>query len=168
VLFLEHKLLYTARLALQPGASLRLETQDEDSGYPTAIVRNYEDGQPDITLICYGGASLMLPPLMEKMAAEEIRILACLPSALQPLPIDTLSACGSEARRAIIIEEGTSAFGWGAEAAARLSEALWGRLLAPIRRVAARDTVIPAARHLESAVLPSTADIETAIFEVIS
>jgi acetoin:2,6-dichlorophenolindophenol oxidoreductase subunit beta len=168
VLFLEHKLLYSARLALEPGAPLRLESRAEDSGYPTAIVKNYTDERPDVTLIAYGGVSLMLAALMEKMAAEEIRILACLPSALQPLPFETMTSCCAASGRVIIIEEGPLSFGWGAEAAARLTESLWGRLLAPIRRVAASDTIIPAARNLEKAVLPSLSDIETAIFEVIS
>ena len=168
VLFLEHKLLYSAHLALEPGGSLQLETRDQETGYPTAIVRNYVDGQPDVTLIAYGGVSLMLAPLLEKMAVEEIRILACLPSALQPPPIETMAACSVESRRVIVIEEGTRSFGWGAEIAAHLTESLWGRLQTPIRRVAARDTIIPAARNLEAAALPSSSAIETAIFEVIS
>lgn len=168
VLFLEHKMLYSARLALKPAAPLQLETRTEESGYPTAILRNYADAQPDVALIAYGGSSLMLAPLMKNMAAEEIRILACLPSALQPLPIETLTACCTAARRVIIIEEGPRPFGWGAEVAAQLTESLWDQLQTPIRRVAASNTIIPAARSLEAAVLPSLSDIESAIFEVIS
>jgi len=68
----------------------------------------------------------------------------------------------------IVVEEGTRAFGWGAEVAATLNHALWGQLEAPVARVAALDTIIPATRPLEDLVLPSTRDVEQAVYEVLA
>jgi pyruvate/2-oxoglutarate/acetoin dehydrogenase E1 component len=48
-----------------------------------------------------------------------------------------------------------------------MQESLFGRLRAAVRRVAAVDIAIPAARTLERAVLPADTDIENAIFEVL-
>ena len=50
VLFVEHKLLY-AREILPAG-----ETMPGRDGFPTRVLRNYASGEPDATLIAYGGA----------------------------------------------------------------------------------------------------------------
>ena len=162
VLFVEHKLLYAKEIRPEgeqlPGVA----------GFPTRIVRNYTSGAPDVTVIGYGGASLWLEPLLERLAAEEIRLLVCLPASVQPLPVDDLITAAAETGRVVVVEEATRAHGWGAEVAASLSEALWGKLKAPVVRVGAADTVIPTARPLEDAVLPSVRTIEDAIYNILA
>ncbi len=101
------------------------------------------------------------------MTEEEINVLACIPTLIKPLPFDLLRSAAEETGRVVVAEEGCLRWGWGAEIAARMHESLFGRLRAPVRRVAAVDIVIPAARTLESAVLPTGTDIENAIFEVL-
>jgi pyruvate/2-oxoglutarate/acetoin dehydrogenase E1 component len=44
-----------------------------------------------------------------------------------------------------------------------VQEAAWGDLRAPVRRVAARDGIIPSARPLEDAMLPTAHDVVEAI-----
>lgn len=167
VLFIEHKLLYATELVVAK-PNLYIETCDSDSWYPTKIIRNFEAGSPDITLITYGGQSIHINKLLERLTREEIRIVVCLPGCIKPLPMQTLINFASQSGRVVVVEEGTHLFSWGSEVAAALTEALWGQLLSPVRRIAAADTIIPAARPLEQITLPSVDLIEKTIYEVLS
>jgi pyruvate/2-oxoglutarate/acetoin dehydrogenase E1 component len=160
VLFIEHKLLYGSTLI--PADSL-IETE----GYPTAVVRNFDSQTPDVTVIAYGGGSRLIAPLLESLAMEEIWIECIFPGAVQPLDMAPILASVTRTGRAVVVEEGTLDFGWGAEIAAQLSEKLHGQLHRPVRRVAAKNTIIPAARPLEADVLPSIAAVEATIVEVL-
>ncbi len=162
VLFVEHKLLYPKTIQPEGDSLPGLE------GVPTRLIRNYKTGKPDVTLIAYGGASLWIEPLLPRLAAEEIRVLACFPASVQPLPLDDLVQAAAETGLVLIVEEGTRAHGWGAEAAAGITEILWGRLKAPVARLAAADTIIPSAKPLETEVLPSPERIEQAIYDLLS
>jgi len=166
VLFIEHKLLYAQELA-QEKPHLHLEMDESIPGYPTGVVRNYDRGTPDVTLITYGGQSLHIERLFDRLAREEIRAVACVPASIQPLPIQVLARYAEMSGRAVVVEEGTRAFGWGAEVAAALSEMLWRDLSAPVRRIGAADTIVPAAKNLEAAMLPSLETIEKIIYEVL-
>jgi len=162
VLFIEHKSLYEEPLVNDGAAGLSIEKQGRYP-YATAVVRNYVGGAPDVAVIAYGGTSLMVHALMSRFADDEIRVVACFPTQVQPLAIDDILPVAAEARRVVVVEEGTKSFGWGAEVAATLQDRLWGILERPVCRVAARDTIIPAARSLEDSVLPSLDDIERSV-----
>jgi len=168
VLFVEHKLLYSVSLASGDANGLTIETKLGPLGYNTVVIRNYKKAEPDVALITYGGLSYHLISLLEELAGEEIRVLACLPSCLKPVALDTIVECTREAKRAVIVEDCAGDFGWGAYIAARLYDELWRELRAPIKRVAALDTIVPAAKHLEELVLVSKSKIEAAILEVIA
>ena len=68
---------------------------------------------------------------------------------LVPLDMETLIASAQKTGRVLIVEEDNLTGGWGAEVAARLSEAAFFYLDAPITRVAAPDTPAPTAPVLE-------------------
>lgn len=57
--------------------------------------------------------------------------------------------------------------GFGAEVAARIGETFFEHLDAPVVRVAAKDSFIPAAANLQLAVLPSVEDLEKGVEKVI-
>ncbi len=61
--------------------------------------------------------------------------------------------------RCILFEEGPLTGGVGAEVAARLAEHAFSSLKAPVIRVAAQDTPLPASGALERAVTPSLQSI---------
>lgn len=166
VLFLEHKLLYPVE-SFSAAAGLSVETVRDGLGYPVAMLRNYHSGSPDVTLITYGGMTRFAVSLLQRMAQEEINILTCIPTLIKPLPFDLLRNAAEETGRVVVAEEGCLQWGWGAEIAARMHESLFGRLRTAVRRVGAVDIVIPAARTLERAVLPTDTDIENAVFEVL-
>jgi pyruvate/2-oxoglutarate/acetoin dehydrogenase E1 component len=167
VLFIEHKLLYPERLLVESTDTLWCDTVPEVSGFPTAVIRNYQDATPDVTLIAYGGVSRLLPPLLADMAREEIRVEACLPASLQPLPVATLVSLVRRSRRGVVVEEGTVGYDWGAEVSAQLHAHLWGVLERPVARVASLPTIIPASRPAEQQTLISHERISTAIMEVL-
>ncbi len=167
-LFIEHKQLYNTRLfeaAAHPGIHV---SSVQHGSYPTAVVKNYSSGAPDVALVAYGGSSLLVLEVMKRLLQEEIRVVAAVPASVQPVPADDLVEAIGAAKQVIVVEEGTYAFGWGAEIASTLHTRLWGKLQKPVRRIAAMDTIIPAAKPLEELVLPSVADIENAIYEVMT
>jgi pyruvate/2-oxoglutarate/acetoin dehydrogenase E1 component len=166
VLFLEQKLLYSMPL-VESGETIRVRRVPEANGYETVLLSNYSEGAPDVTLIGYGGISRLCIPVLEELAAEEIRVLAALPSSLKPLPLGTLTDAAAESGRVVIAEEGTAGFNWGSEVASLLYERLWGRLQAPIRRLAARDSIIPAARPMEDEVILTADAIRDAVIEAL-
>jgi pyruvate/2-oxoglutarate/acetoin dehydrogenase E1 component len=173
VLFVENKLLYpqplllAAETAPAAGGVLRRAEALDRSGYPVVSLRNYAEGEaPDVTMIGYGGMSRLLVEVMQRMAAEEVRILACLPASISPLDPAPLLAAAQEGGRLLIVEESQAAFGWGAEVAAAVQAAPGAQTIA-VRRLGSQPTVIPAARGLEEQVLVSAAGIEGGILELL-
>ena len=168
VLFIEHKLLYPTSL-LDPDdipAGLDL-ARGGDGAFPVASLRNYDEGDPDVCLITYGGTTRKLDNLLVALAEEEISILAVVPSLLSRLDRELLRESAARARAGTLIwEEGTQGFDWGAEVAATIQGL--GGLRGPVRRVASAPSVIPAARHLEEQVIPGTEQIERAVIDLVS
>ena len=167
VIFIEHKLLY--RETLQSNSDeLPFTLEIDETGYQTAILRNYRFGIPDVCLIGYGGISRFLPELLKKLAEEEIRIVALLPESIDPVPIEMLAHFANEARRIVIAEESTEGFTWASSIASQLYEKLWGKLYCPIKIVTSDRCTIPTAIEQETTVLISSLKIENAILEALS
>lgn len=167
VIFIEHKLLY--REMLQTASQeLGVSMETDETGYQTAVVRNYRAGTPDVCLIGYGGVSRFLPALLKRLAVEEIRVLVLLPESVDPLPLETLARFAAEAGRIVIAEESHDEFTWASSAASRLYEALWGRMQCPIKIVASDRSIIPTSFDQEAEMLISDTKIENAILEVLS
>ncbi|MFA5951207.1 MAG: transketolase C-terminal domain-containing protein [Hyphomicrobium sp.] len=166
ILFIEYKNLYP--LALVNGDDVLSVESVTDGPYPTRILRNFEAGEPDIVLIGYGGVAPVMLEVAEKLAEEEINVSIVLPAVISPLDVAPLAREVTRARRAIVVEEGTQGFDWGAEVAARLHETLFGKLDRPIRRLASKPAIIPTSRDGEAAALIGAADIEAAVFEELA
>lgn len=170
VIFVENKVLYPQRLRLEAADALisRESLGAHDGGYPTIMLRNYTSTeQPDVTVIAYGGMSYLLAPLLARLVEEEIRVLACLPGCLSPLDEAPLLDAARATGRVVVVEENSADFGWGAEVAARIYDACYAQLRAPVRRLGAAPTVIPAAKSLEDAALVSEESLLSAIMEVL-
>ncbi len=82
---------------------------------------------------------------------------------LNPFDWETLFASVKRTRRLLIVHEANVTGGFGAEIAARTSEQFFGRLAAPVRRLGVPDCRIPAAPHLQAALIPQVDDIVGAI-----
>lgn len=162
VLFVEYKTLYP--LSLFAGDDLMTVENLSAGAYATKVVRNFETGEPDMVLIGYGGVAPLMLEVAEKVAEEEINISVVLPAQISPLDIAPIAREVARARRAIVVEEGTAGFDWGAEVSARLYEALFGKLDRPIHRLASKPAIIPTSRDGEGDVLISASEIEAAVF----
>ena len=163
VLFIEHKLLYPIRYGSKR-EGMRVSYVGESNGYPIAVVENFSpDDSPDVTVITYGGTSLLLMDLMEELVAEEIKVRAILPSALnEGLDREVVELVGG-APATIIAEEGTASFNWGSEVTALLYDSLFNKLKRPIRRLSSGNDVVPAAGHLEDEMLLNKKQLSDAI-----
>jgi len=166
-LFIEHKLLYPADVG-EASSNLSISPPTDASIGAATMVRNFSGTTPDITIVAYGGAALLVQTVLERMVAEEVKVAACFPIDLQLLDMDRVLEECRASRRVLVVEEGWRSFGWGSEVVAVLQEALWHELEAPVRRVGAAPTVIPAAREMEKAMLPSVESIEQALIETLS
>lgn len=167
VIFIEHKLLYREMLQTS-NQEVPLILETDETGYQTAVLRNYHQGTPDVCLIGYGGLSRFLPELLKRLAAEEIRVLALLPESIDPLPLETLARFAAEAGRVVIAEESSDGFTWASSTASLLYEKLWGQLCCPIKIVTSDRSIIPTSFDQECEVLISASKIENAILEVLS
>jgi pyruvate/2-oxoglutarate/acetoin dehydrogenase E1 component len=81
---------------------------------------------------------------------------------LVPLDMGTIEGSARRTGRALIVEEDHLTGGWGAEIAARIADAAFSYLRAPIRRIAGPDTPIPCAPALERAWVPDVDRIAAA------
>lgn len=156
VVFLEHKLLYGAKGGRKESSSAaRLASvPQEDYEVPLGTVAVKREGN-DLTILAN---MLMLHRSMdaaEELARRGIQADVIDMRCLAPLDMEPLIASAQKTGRVLIVEEDNLTGGWGAEVAARLSEAAFFYLDAPITRVAAPDTPAPAAPVLEREYVPS-------------
>jgi pyruvate/2-oxoglutarate dehydrogenase complex dihydrolipoamide acyltransferase (E2) component len=148
VVFFEHKLLYG--LAQDQADYEILDGAEEASVlFPTLVRRRM--GDPDLTLVTYGGMLDVVERAARALDDEEISVEIVAPSLLQPLPRRTLLQALGERSRVAILEESPYGPGFGSELLATLLESGFrGR----VRRFAPLPVPIPAARSLEASVLP--------------
>lgn len=117
----------------------------------------------DVTVITYSRQVADAVATADHLANEGIQVEVVDLRTISPLDEATILASVTKTGRAVIVHEAVKNFGVGAEIAARLNEALFGRLKAPTRRVAAPFCPVPFSKPLETAFVPSQADIEAAI-----
>jgi pyruvate/2-oxoglutarate/acetoin dehydrogenase E1 component len=87
--------------------------------------------------------------------------------SLSPLDMESILQSARKTSRVLIVEEDTLTGGWGAEIAARISEAAFYFLDKAIRRIAAPDTPLPCAPSLEREYLPSLDKVVRSALELV-
>jgi 2-oxoisovalerate dehydrogenase E1 component beta subunit len=115
----------------------------------------------DITLVAWGA---MMREVLEAAAElEESGISAEVidVATLSVLDDDTIIRSVAKTKRCLVVHEAAGNGGFGGEIAARVAEACFFTLLAPVSRVCGYDTVMPLAK-LESRYIPSAARISKA------
>ena len=95
----------------------------------------------------------------DELAAEGIELEVIDVRTIAPLDTATISASVRRTGRLIVAHEANRTGGWGAEVIARVADADFHYLDAPLTRVAAKDAPIPFSEVLEQAVLPQTAEL---------
>ncbi|MDY6846443.1 MAG: transketolase C-terminal domain-containing protein [Chloroflexota bacterium] len=169
-LFVENKMKYLLKLLSESDLTEYRVTNhggSAKSDFPFYELRLKGAPAAGVTLAAYGYMAKLAMDAMHQIAYQhEIFCELLVPTQLAPFEIDPLLASVRRTSRLLTIEEGTLSLGWGAEVLARTSEAL-GADLKAARRVAAKETVVPAAPNLEAEVLPGVGDIIQHVKEMV-
>ncbi|MGQ0764066.1 MAG: alpha-ketoacid dehydrogenase subunit beta [Gemmatimonadota bacterium] len=149
VLFFEHKYLYRRIKGVLP---------EGDGLVPIGKARTAKSGN-DITIVTYAATvwkSLEAAEILGKdgISAEVIDL-----RTLAPLDDETVFESVKRTNRVLLVHEDTRTGGMAGELTARISEACFSWLDAPVMRVTAHDVPLPYAPQLEDFVLPQTNDI---------
>lgn len=152
--FIEHRALYFAND----------ETSAESVELGKARVRR--PGR-DVTVIATGRMVGLALEAAEELARDDIQVEVIDPRTLQPLDIDTLAASVRKTNRALIVHEAVVPGGIGAEIAASLQAAAFDYLEAPVARLGAPFSPVPAAPELEAAFVPDKPRIVEAVRELL-
>jgi acetoin:2,6-dichlorophenolindophenol oxidoreductase subunit beta len=155
ILFLEHKVLYGVEGAVP----------EEEYVIPLGKADIKKEGS-DITLISY---SFMLHKTLaaaEELAAAGINAEVVDLRTISPLDHETLAQSVQKTHKAVVIQEAYESAGVASLVIKSLMESSFDYLDAPIKTVAAPDTVIPFSPPLEDEMLPSEAKIVQAAKEI--
>ncbi len=156
VMFIEHKGLY-ARKGTDPGS---------EHVVPLGVADIKRAGR-DVTVVAWSNMLHAALAAAETLAGSGIEAEVVDLRTLSPLDMDTvLESCG-RTRRLLVVHEACLTGGLGAEIAARVATDLFGRLRAPVRRLATPDVVLPANTVLERELVPDAEDITSAVSEML-
>lgn len=158
VLFMESELMY----------GFKGEVEDEEFLIPLGKAELKRDGT-DVTLVSYNKQihnCLAAAEMLEREHGISAQVLDL--RSIRPLDEEALFQCVAKTNRMVVVQEGFPFAGVGAEIAARVQEACFDALDAPVLRVTNRDINQPYATNLEQAVVPSTERIIDAVRTVCS
>jgi 2-oxoisovalerate dehydrogenase E1 component len=164
--FVENKLLYSQIPAQKPPLDLRPVLVECKGGEYPALRYVPENGEPDVTVVTYGGmtgpAETALRQLIEE---EEVRFEYIVLTQLWPLDVTEIAASVARTRRLVVVEENVPEYSVASAVIAGVAQATTGGFAC--RAVGAVPTPIPAVRHLEDHVLPSAANVTKAIRAIL-
>jgi pyruvate dehydrogenase E1 component beta subunit len=168
VIFLEHKLLYGGKGGRKEHTSLDPVTDVPDGEFevPLGTVAVRREGT-DVTILANMLMVYRALEAADELSKQGINAEVIDVRCLAPLAMDTLLRSARKTTRVLIVEEDNLTGGWGAEVAARLGEAAFFYLDAPIKRVAAPDTPAPCAPALEQAYVPEVERIIRTVHDLM-
>ncbi len=158
VIFCEHKFLYRRIKEPLPAGDHLARIGEARVARPGA----------DLTLIGYGASTWACLEAAEELAAGGVEAEVVDLRTLVPLDEATLVASVRKTGRALIVHEAQLTGGFGAEVAARLADAAFPWLDAPIRRLAYPDRPVPYAKNLERELLPTASRVVAAARDLLA
>jgi pyruvate dehydrogenase E1 component beta subunit len=155
VVFLEHRGLYWSRG----------EVPDRLNGtrLGTALVRRPGS---DVTVVAIGAMVERALEAATMLEPEGLDVEVIDPRTLVPLDLETLIDSVERTGRLVVVHEAVTTGGVGAEIAAAIGARAHGALRAPIQRVGAPATPVPASPELEALYVPSALGIAEAARQV--
>jgi pyruvate dehydrogenase E1 component subunit beta len=157
VLLFEHGTLYNTEGDVGPAP--------DPVDIATGVVRR--SGR-DLSIVTYGGSLAKCLTAADELAATGIEAEVVDLRSLRPLDDATVMASVRRTHRAVVVDEGWRSVGLAAEVVARIMEAAFYDLDAPVSRVCSAEVPIPYAKHLEDAALPQVGRIVEAARAVVS
>lgn len=155
VIFCEHKGLYTEEC----------EVPDEPYTIPFGLARTVCEGT-DVTVVAFSRMVLLSEQAAELLAAEGISVEVIDPRTLSPLDDEAILASVQKTGRLVVVDESNPYCSMASEVSSIVADKGFDYLDAPIKKVTAPHTPVPASPVLELEYVPSVADIVAAIREV--
>jgi 2-oxoisovalerate dehydrogenase E1 component len=121
-----------------------------------------------LTIVTYGAMVWTALAAADVLAEEGIETEVIDLRSLWPLDEDTIFDSVRKSNRVLIVHEASGRGGFGGELAARISDAVFYSLDAPIRRVAAPDTPVPYSPPLEHDFLPNVRKVAVAARRLVA
>ena len=121
-----------------------------------------------LTLIGYGASTWVCLEAAEELAKSGVEAEVVDLRTLVPYDEETVLASVKRTGRALIVHEAPLTLGFGAEVAARLADAAFPWLDAPIRRVTYPDLPVPYAKNLEKVLMPDKGKVVAAARELMA
>ena len=156
VVFLEPKHTYRAP---------KEEVADDGAALPLDRCFGLREGR-DVTLVAWGAMITEVLTAADRLADEGVSAEVIDVATLKSLDMDAILDSVSQTGRCVIVHEAPLTGGFGGEIAARLADRGLVDLLAPVKRVAGYDTVMPLPR-LEDHYMPSVTRILAAARQVL-
>ncbi len=152
VMFLEHRELMNTK------GPVPVEDYEIEFGQ-ASVVRPGNN----VTVVALARMVPLTLSLCDELAKSGVSVELIDPRTVSPLDTDTILASVARTGRLLIVEETPAAFGFGAEIAARVVEAGFDDLDAPIKRLNGAFAPTPYSPPLEAAMVPSSQSIALAI-----
>jgi 2-oxoisovalerate dehydrogenase E1 component len=155
VLFLEHKGLYRQVYAKGPEGDAEFVT-------PIGKAKIVRSGS-DLTIVTWGALVQKSIITADTLAKEGVSVEVIDLRTIVPLDTETIFESVRKTGRVLIAHEDVTFMGFGAEVAAKIADACFEDLDAPIKRVGMKyAAAVPHHPDLEDVVLPQTDDVLTA------
>jgi acetoin:2,6-dichlorophenolindophenol oxidoreductase subunit beta len=157
VVFVENKTLYFRKE----------EVADHLEAVPIGRATVLRPGR-DVTVVALSRLVSESLAAADELAADGIEIEVVDPRTLVPLDLETIVESVARTHRLVVAHEAVAHGGFGAEITARVQEAAFDELDAPIGRVGAPFAPVPFSPPLEDAYLPGKDDVVTAMRAVLA
>jgi len=168
VLFFEHKLHYGSKGARKEHNSFDVSSDIPDEEYliplGTASVRR--EGK-HVTLVGLMRTVYTALQAAEELVKEGVEAEVIDLRSLVPLDYETVRASLEKTNRLVTVEESNVCGGWGAELSAQVMEKAFNLLDAPVIRIGAPNTPVPACPTLEGFYIPSPQKVVAAARQVL-
>jgi pyruvate dehydrogenase E1 component beta subunit len=149
VIFLENEILYGQSFPVPKG---------DDFVVPIGKAKVVRQGK-DVTIVSWSIGMTYALKAADELAKQGIEAEVVDLRTLKPMDSDTIVESVKKTGRLVTVEEGWKQSGIGAEIAARMMEAAFDYLDAPVARVSGKDVPMPYAANLEKLALPTVAEV---------
>jgi pyruvate dehydrogenase E1 component beta subunit len=156
VMFLESMSLY----------NLRGEVPDGEYTTPLGQAAVRRPGR-DLTIIGVSRQAVLAGIAAQRLEEEDVDAEVIDLRSLRPIDWRTLTDSIRRTNRCLVVEEGWTTYGVGAEIAAGLQDRAFDHLDAPIRRLGGAEVPMPYNKELERAAIPSVDDIVREALRVV-
>ncbi len=164
VVFFEPKRRYWDKVEVDTSQVLR---EAADAPHPMDRARVVRPGA-DVSVLCYGPMVRTCLAAADALAAEggaDVEVLDL--RSLSPLDLDAILGTARRTGRVVVVHEAPVTLGLGAEIAARVQEACFYSLEAPVLRVGGFSTPYPASK-VEDEYLPDLDRVLDAVDRVLA